>query len=295
LSSVSSQPDVWTTRRLLDWIRGALERAQIDSPRLCAELLVGHVLDCARLDLYTHADRPATTQEREQLRTLVGRALQHEPVQYLTSTAWFFSLPFFVDKRVLIPRPSTETLVQAALEHARTLPEAPLLADVGTGSGCVAVSLLTNLPEARAIGTEIDASALEVAKQNAITHGVESRIEFVEGESLAPLRDRAPLDILVSNPPYIPDSEWDDVADNVKLHEPTHALRGGAEGLDVIAQIVESAYGVLKPGGMVGLEVAAVHAQRVCQMLSASGQFDDCCVLQDTDGLDRVVMAIRSA
>jgi release factor glutamine methyltransferase len=255
-------------------------------------MLLSHVLGCERLSLYTHSDRTASPDERERLRGLVRRALNHEPVQYLTESAWFFSMEFFVDKRVLVPRPSTETLVETSLEFARTLDKAPLIADVCMGSGCVALALLRNLPGARVRATDIDSDALRVARLNAERHALTDRIEFRQGDSLAPLNGER-VDVLVANPPYIPDHEWDDVEPNVKDHEPTHALRGGSDGLDVVRPIIESAGVVLNPGGLLAIEVAACHAGDVLAMLERTGAFVECSIHADIDGLDRVVTGVR--
>ena len=216
-------------------------REGLDSPGL-AELLLGHVFACDRLSLYTNADRPATQGERDTLRALVGRALRHEPVQYLVGEAWFFSLPFAVDRRVLVPRPATETIVEHALQRVRRDcaslgcgPEGEGLAfaDVCTGSGCIAVALLKNLPRARAVATDISADALEVARSNADRHGVLDRLTLAHGDLLDPVRDAAPLvapggfAFVLSNPPYIPDDEWAGVEPNVKDYEPVPEARRG--------------------------------------------------------------------
>jgi len=179
----------WTTRQLLDWMTRSFESNSLDSPRLCAELLLSHVIGCERLRLYMDADRPATPLERESLRKLVSRALRHEPVQYLVGEAWFFSLPFHVDHRVLIPRPSSETIVEHVLQQIRAEPTlAPggsmTIADVGTGSGSLAVALAKNLPGARVVATDISSEALEVAHDNACRHHVEDRIECACGDLL---------------------------------------------------------------------------------------------------------------
>ncbi|MFG0256652.1 MAG: peptide chain release factor N(5)-glutamine methyltransferase [Phycisphaerales bacterium JB043] len=292
MTTAPAHSKTWTTRHLLDWIREALERAGVDSPRLSAEILVSHVLGCERLALYTHADRPASTDERDRLRGLVRRALDHEPVQYLTQRAWFFSMEFHVDTRVLVPRPSTETLVEIALEHARSLDHPPLIADVCTGSGCVALALLRHLPEARALATDIDPDAIDVACLNAQRLELDDRFELRQGDALTALNGEH-VDILVANPPYIPDHEWDDVGPTVKSHEPTHALRGGPDGLDVVRPIIEGAAGVLRPGGFLGIEVASCHAQQALELLAQSGAFADCAIHKDIDALDRVVSALR--
>ncbi|MCB1940290.1 MAG: peptide chain release factor N(5)-glutamine methyltransferase, partial [Rhodocyclaceae bacterium] len=196
-------------------------------PRLSAEMLLSHVFACQRMHLYTQADRPASPAERDQLRDLVARALKHEPVQYLVNEAWFFSLQLKSDRRALIPRPSTETIVETILQHARTRhADTPLrIADICTGSGCIAISLARNLPTAQLIATDISPDALALARENAERHAVADRIEFHKGDLLAPLAaHHTTYDYIASNPPYIPDHEWDAVEPNVKDYEPTIAL-----------------------------------------------------------------------
>lgn len=298
----------WTTRRLLAWMGEAFTKKGLDSPRLLAEMLVAHVLSCDRLKLYTDADRPANPLERESLRTLVARALKHEPVQYLVGHAWFFGLQFHVDRRVLIPRPSTETIVEHVLQHARTHPgfggpkgEGALIADVCTGSGCIAVSILKHLTGARAVATDCSQDALDVALENATRHGVGERIDFLRGDLLSPLdayppaAQRSSMHYFVSNPPYIPDYEWDAVEPNVKDHEPHSALRGGADGLDLVRPILRDAPAHLRAGGLMLVEVAHAHASDALAMARAHELLEDARVLRDHEGFDRVVVARRRA
>ncbi|MEL6328875.1 MAG: peptide chain release factor N(5)-glutamine methyltransferase [Planctomycetota bacterium] len=277
----------WTTRRLLQWIGGALAERGIDSPRLCAEMLVSHVIGCERLRLYMDPDRPAAPDERDTLRDLVRRALTHEPIQHLVGEAWFFGLPFNSDGRALVPRPSTETIVEHVLQLARS-ETVDRVADVCTGSGCIAIALAKNLPGATIIASDISADALGLARENAERHGVSDRIELREGDLLAPLDGEAPFAALVANPPYIPDHEWEAVEPNVKDHEPTLALRGGADGLDLVRPLIEGASALLRPGGILAVEVAACHTEDARTIAASS--FDDVRVLKDVDGLDRVVI-----
>jgi len=285
----------------------AFTKMGLDSPRLCAEILLAHVIGCDRLRLYMDQDRPASPLELEQLRDLTRRALAHEPVQYLTREAWFFGLPLGVDQRVLIPRPATETLVGHVLQHARATHasggdrgEGMLIADVCTGSGCVAVALAKHLPGARLIATDISAEALELAKHNARRHGVADRVEFVCGDLIQALRAHPvagsddSLDYLVSNPPYIPDEEWRDVPPNVKNHEPERALRGGEDGLDLVRVIFEEGPPLVRPGGLLLVEVAASRAAEARDMLAARAHMEDVDVLRDIEGLDRVVVGMRT-
>ncbi|MEM1329232.1 MAG: peptide chain release factor N(5)-glutamine methyltransferase [Planctomycetota bacterium] len=300
----------WTTRALLAWMQDAFKSRGLDSPRLCAEILMAHVIGCDRLKLYTDPDRPASPLERETLRDLVKRALNHEPVQYLTGEAWFFGMRFDVDRRVLIPRPSTETIVEHVLQHQRAEPgfghgeasgEGLLIADLCTGSGCVGIALAKRLQGARVAATDVSSDALEVARANAHAHAVDERMDFVQGDLLVAL-DQHPgarvnhsLHYLVSNPPYIPDGEWADVEPNVKDHEPELALRGGADGLDLVRPLVELAHERLVPHGVLAIELAASHADQAVALATQTGKYDEIRMLQDLEGHDRVLWAERSA
>lgn len=291
----------WTTRRLLAWMAEAFDAKNLDSPRFMAELLLAHVLGVDRLRLYMDPDRPAAPLELQTLRTLVRRALDHEPVQYLTGEAWFYGLRFKADRRALIPRPSTQTIVERVLHHARATHAdgaSLLIADVCTGSGCIAVTLLKRLPEARAVASDVSADALALAKENADLHGVSPRLELLKGDLLDPI-DRHPvagrnasLDYLVSNPPYIPDDEWADVEPNVKDHEPERALRGGPDGMDLVRPLIEGAPPYVKPGGLVLVELAAKRAEDARALMAAHPRIAHARIIDDSDGLPRVVEGI---
>lgn len=297
----------WTTRSLLKWIGTALGERGIESPRLCAELLVSHVLGCERLKLYMDADRPASALERDVLRGLVSRALKHEPVQYLVGEGWFFSLPMRVDRRVLIPRPCTEMIVEHVLQHARTNPGlAPggawTLADVCTGSGCIAVAILKQLGAARAAATDVSADAIEVASANALRHGVKDRMDLLVGNLLEPLSGHpmgSALHYLVSNPPYIPDWQWEStdpehaVGANVKGFEPEIALRGGVDGLAFVRPIVERAPALLREGGVLLVEIASATEEAVLELARAQDGLREVRVEKDFEGLPRMLHAVR--
>lgn len=305
-------PANWTTRSLLAWMGGAFEQKRLDSPRRLAEELLAHVIGCERLALYTDADRPASPLERSQLRDLVKRALAHEPVQYLVGHESFYGVKIRVDRRVLIPRPSTLTLVDAVLAHAKRDPRTgpvrdseagagQLIADVCTGSGCVAIALAKNLPGARFVATDVSADALEVARDNAERAGVGDRVDFAQGDLLAALdahpiaRNAGSLAAIVSNPPYIPDHEWDAVEANVKDHEPTLALRGGPDGLDLVRPLIEHGPERLAPRGLLAVEVAASHAREALALGEAHPLLERCEIRKDHEGLDRVLVARRKA
>lgn len=286
----------------------AFTRNKLDSPRLMSEMLMSHVLGCQRLRLYMEPDRPATELEKKSLRDLVARAIKHEPVQYLVGECVFFGMTFTVDKRVLIPRPATQTIVEYVLQHARTAPgfggtagEGVFFADVCTGSSCIATSLLFTMKQARAVATDISPDALAVARLNAVRHGVIDRLELLQGDMLTPLlehpttRAHESLHYLVSNPPYVPDHEWDAIEPNVKNHEPELALRGGADGMSYVLPLIEKGPPLLRPGGLLLIELASCNCERARALAAAHPMLEDVRVLQDIDNLPRVLVGIKRA
>jgi release factor glutamine methyltransferase len=277
----------WTTRRLLAWMAGHFETRAIDA-----------VLGCDRMRLYMEVDRPATPLERATLRELVVRAARHEPVQYLVGEAWFFGRPFKVNRSVFIPRACTEMLAENVLRWQRTCPGhvQPLLADLGTGSGALAVSFAAGCREAHVVATDHSAEALEVARENAHRHGVEERIEFRLGEGLEALSSGPePLlfDCICSNPPYISDAEWASEVDrNVKDFQPESALRAGPDGLDVIRPLLAGVGALLRPGGRVFIEIAHTQRDVVLELAQAAGLIN-AEVSKDHEGLWRMLVAER--
>ncbi|MCC7145226.1 MAG: peptide chain release factor N(5)-glutamine methyltransferase [Phycisphaeraceae bacterium] len=284
----------WTTRRLLAWTADYFTRRGVDSPRLSAEMLLAHVLGVERIKLYTDLDRPTSDLERAAYRELVERAAQHEPVDYLVGQAPFFSMTFAVNRAVLIPRPSTETLVEHVIQHHRRTPgfHGPLIADVGTGSGAIAIAIAKHIPTCRVVATDQSAAALEVAKRNAKAHGVADRIDFRQGNLLEPLADQVHrVRYLLSNPPYISDAEWEAVGPNVKDYEPTEALRGGVDGLKYIRPLLAGASELLGPPAQVLIEIAAAQKQEVLRLAGESPGLSNPRVLADHEGLPRVRVA----
>ena len=288
----------WTTRRLLGWITEYVGSKSIDSPRLVAEMLLAHVIGCERMRLYMEVDRPASPLELTTLRALVARAAKHEPVQYLVGHAWFFGREFQIDKRVLIPRPCTETLVQHVLQHRRAAPghANPIIADIGTGSGCIAISLAIHIANANVIATDESPDAIDLARVNAQRHGVEDRIEFRLGRDLQPLTSgssRGEFDIICSNPPYISDAEWAEVEPNVRDFEPSAALRGGADGLDLIRVLIAEAGQLLRPGGQLVMEIAHSQREAVLELVASADLLTNPIVLKDHEDFWRVLIADR--
>jgi release factor glutamine methyltransferase len=293
------EAEPWTTRKLLEWMTQHFTAKEIDTPRVVAEMLLSHVIGCDRLRLYMEVDRPAQPLELSSLHDLVARAGRHEPVQYLVGHAWFFGQQFAVDTSVFIPRPCTETLVEYVLRWLRAAPghARPVIADIGTGSGCIGVSLALDLDQAHVVATDVAEETLAVARANADRHGVADRVEFRTGPGLDPLRDEpgSPrFDVLCSNPPYISDQEWKLVAPNVRDFEPPHALRGGRDGLDAIRPLIAGAGDLLRPGGRLAVEIADSQRDAVVALAEATGRLANPTVLKDHEGLWRVLVAERT-
>ncbi len=290
--AVTRNQDIWTTRRLLAWMADHFARHTIDNPRLSAEMLLAHVLGVKRLQLFMDPDRPANDLERAALRSLVERASQHEPVDYLVGQAPFFSMMFDVTPDVLIPRPSTETIVEHVLQHARRTPgfRSPRIVDICTGSGAIAIALAKHLESAAIVATDISEAALAIAKQNAQKHGVADRIEFHLGDLTEPLGNRA-FHYMVSNPPYISDAEWLDVEPNVKNFEPTLALRGGSDGLDIIRQLLTTAHDHIERPGQLVIEFAASQKNAILKLAEKTPGFANAHILADHEQLPRILVA----
>ncbi|MHC4416184.1 MAG: peptide chain release factor N(5)-glutamine methyltransferase [Planctomycetota bacterium] len=290
--------EAWTTRRLLTWMTGHFEARSIDSPRVVAEMLLAHVIGCERMRLYMEVDRPASPLQLASLRELVARAAKHEPVQYLVGSAWFFGRQFAVDRSVFIPRPCTEVLLEHVLQWQRAAPGRanPLIADIGTGSGCIAVSLAAQLRDAHVVASDICPEALAVAGANARRHGVEGRVELRLGTGLEPLRagpGHGRFDAVCSNPPYVCDDQWEEVGPNVRRYEPPTALRGGADGLDVIRPLVAGAGAFLRPGGKLVLEIAHGQREAVLGLVEATSELADSVISKDHEGYWRMLVAER--
>jgi release factor glutamine methyltransferase len=226
---------------------------------------------------------------------LIGQRVSGRPTAYLVGHREFFGLDLRVDERVLIPRPETERLVEVVRDALRDHP-GPLIVDIGTGSGAVAIALARALPRARLLATDSSAAALEVARLNAAGCGVEERVEWASGAGLGPLAGRGleeTVDALVSNPPYIPTAEIARLPEEVRDHEPLEALDGGPDGLAVLRVLVLEAPRYLRPGGVLAVEVAATgdQAKAVAALIAAEGAYASPAIVCDHTGAERVVIA----
>jgi release factor glutamine methyltransferase len=281
----------WTILKILQWTTAYFKSHHIDSPRLTAEILLAHVLEINRIDLYLRFDQPLNKQELSVFKGLIKRRLHREPVAYITGTREFWGIDFTVTPDVLIPRPETEFLVEEALKliPLDTSSGRYRLIDVGTGSGAVAVALAASRPGHFYIASDISKKAIAVASQNADQNSVSKDIFFFVGELFEALRlDVLKFDLIVSNPPYIPIAQIAGLEPEVGKHEPLSALDGGPEGLDVIARIVEEAPLYLKKNGMLMLEIGYDQKDRMEQIVADDGRYSELNFIRDYSGHNRV-------
>jgi len=292
-----TQPETWTVGRLLTWTADYLKKSRSESPRLDAEVLLAAARKCERIALYTAFEEVVADNIRAAFRDLVKRRAEGTPVAYLVGKKEFYSLPFRVTPDVLIPRPETEHLVVAAVDLLAALPAGskPLVADVGTGSGAIAVAIAKHAAAAQIIATDISPAALAVARQNAADHGVTGRIEFLETDLLASLPTQRQFDLIVSNPPYIGTQEEGTLAPQVRDHEPRLALFGGPTGTEIIARLIPQAAERLTAGGFLLFEVSPLIAAAAQDLVNQSQAFEPATILKDLSGLARVIKARRVA
>ena len=273
-----------TLKQALIRAREKLDAAGIDDASLEAEILLRHVLESTRAQLYTDLDKELKPEQAELYQKLIARRLNGEPSAYITNQREFYGLDLFVDSRVLIPRPETEILVEKTLECAQNY-SAPVIADIGTGCGAIAICLAINLPEAKIYATDLSAGALEVARLNCEKHRVNERVELLLGDMLNPLPE--PLDIIVANLPYVKTSELSGVSSTHS--EPELALDGGISGLEKIQKLCHQASKKLNPDGCLLLEIGLGQKEGVTSTLRRlfpSGKIE---ATPDLAGIDRVV------
>ena len=282
--------DVWTVGRLLTWTTEWLTGKGSDSPRLDAEVLLAHVRGCSRIALYTAFDEPVDEAGRARFRGLVKRRGEGEPVAYLVGSREFFSLALAVSPAVLIPRPETEGLVVRAIDLCRPL-ESPRIADVGTGSGAIAVALAKHLPKARVVATDISGDALDVARGNVTRHGFDGRIELIACDLLDAPAAAGPFDCIVSNPPYVREDEFAGLPRDVRDHEPKGALVAGPTGVEVVERLVAAAESRLAPGGWLLVEIGPSTSVAAEALIRRHSGLVPAPTLADIAGLPRIVLA----
>jgi release factor glutamine methyltransferase len=278
----------WTVIELLKWTADYLAEKKFDNARLTGERLLCHVLGVRRVDLYVNFDRPLSADELAAFKHLLKRRLSFEPLQYIIGETEFFSLSFNVGPGVLIPRPETELLVEKVIDYGRTLTSCRIL-DIGTGSGCIAVSLAKHLELARITAIDNSEQALDQARENAEKNQVLDRIQFLLWDFFSDqLPFSQPFDIVAANPPYISQSDYDELAPEIRNFEPNSALLAGADGLDAYHALKARLSRLLEPGGKAFFEIGADQAAALHRL------FQNLIILQDFAGRDRLAVITRS-
>jgi len=273
--------------------RCELAAANLDCATTEAELLLCHILGMSRTQLYTEPERLLTNTEANRLRYLVQRRLLHEPVAYILRCCEFYGIELYIDHRALIPRPETELLVEEAIDFARhhlARGKQITIADIGTGSGAIAISLALAVPQVKIYATDISASALEVANINCQRHKVDNQVELLQGNLLEPLPEAA--DMIVANLPYIRDCELQALAPEIVHFEPSLAIAGGNNGWDKIRLLLDQAPGKLRPEGCLLLEIGQRQDKAVSSMINSYFPQARVELIPDLSGINRVVRVI---
>ncbi|MFQ5638015.1 MAG: peptide chain release factor N(5)-glutamine methyltransferase [bacterium] len=266
----------------------------IENPRLNAERLMAHVLNFSRVQLYLNYERPLQEDELTGFRALLKRRAKHEPLQYIVGETEFMSLPFKVNPAVLIPRPETEILVEKTIEISKEKFDSQRelnILDIGTGSGNIAVSLAKNLLNATITAIDVSADALKIASENALGNGVEDKIEFHKFDFLGSdfVKESAEkFDVIISNPPYVSEKEFQQLPDEVRSYEPLGALKDGSNGVVFFHKIAEISHKLLTDNGFVAVEVGMGQAPSVMDIFRKNN-FAHIQLLKDLNGIERVV------
>jgi release factor glutamine methyltransferase len=263
-----------------------LASAHVPSPRLNAELLLMFTLCCDRAYLFAHPERELTPDERTRYESSLTKRGHGIPAQYITGHQEFWGMDLIVSAAVLIPRPETEHVIEAVIEIESSRKPALRIADIGTGSGAIALALAKEFPQAEIHATDISAPALEIARANAARHQLASHIQFHQTDLLAGLTP--PFDLIVSNPPYVGESEEDQVQLEVRKFEPRNAVFAGATGLEVIERLIPQAKAVLKPGGWLVMEISGTIASWVRKLLK---DWNEVAINPDLQSIPRVAVA----
>ena len=282
---------IWHVLELLEWTTSYFDKHNIPNPRLDAEVLLGHLLDKSRLQLYLHFDMPVFQKDLTVFRELIKKRIERTPISYLTKHKEFMSLDFYIDERVLIPRPETEFIVETVLNSTNSNPQRIL--EIGTGSGIIAISLAVNMPECEIIATDISKEALVVAEKNRDTHSCEERITLMQGDLYEPIQsqDTPKFHWIVSNPPYVASTERNNISSDVYEYEPHIALFAGNDGLAIIRRLIAEAPKFLLPKGQLIFEIGEKQSEHVKELLDKQSEFKDFQLINDYAGIERVVIA----
>ncbi|MDG6005084.1 MAG: peptide chain release factor N(5)-glutamine methyltransferase [Candidatus Brocadia sp.] len=292
----TQSPHEYTVSSLIRYGSRELKAHEIDNARLDAEVILSHLLCCRRLDLYVHPDKPVENSVVAIYQDAIQKRGQKVPLQYITHQTEFMSLDFYVDERVLIPRPETELLVETVIEKSKIMSAADeiILVDIGTGSGAIAITLAKKMEKARVFAVDISAGALDVARMNARRHEVLHKITFLCGDTFGPLKEyglESKVHFIVTNPPYVSSDEFRYLPKEVRDYEPYIALVSGCDGLLIFRRIIAQVKQWLLPSGFLLFEVGERQAQPVIQLLEDRGCFKRPSSIKDYQNIDRIIVA----
>ncbi|GAA5506559.1 peptide chain release factor N(5)-glutamine methyltransferase [Novipirellula caenicola] len=294
MSDTKEEP--WTVLRLLEWTTNFFKSRGSESPRLDAEVLLAHARDCARIELYTAFSEVPTEEQRVAFREMIRRRGEGTPVAQLVGYREFYSLRFRVDENVLIPRPETEHLVIEALDVAKAMKisDRPIrIADVGTGSGAIAITLAKNIKNAEITAIDLSEPALKIATWNAEQLDVTDTVRFVHSDLFESVGEPSTFDIICSNPPYVSESEYEQLDPTVRDHEPREALVAGIDGMDVIKRLLETAPERLEVGGRLIIEISPMIAELCEELVEVTPALGDLRFIKDLSGQRRIISMAR--
>lgn len=292
------RPNEWTIMKLVQWATTYFDTHDIDSPRATAEILLSHVLNTRRIDLYLRYDQPLTPDELERFKVLIKRRMNREPVAYILGCKEFWSMGLHITRDVLIPRPETECLVEKSLGMLAVDAnmKSKLILELGTGCGAVILALASENPRHSYWATDISINAIRIARQNAMQNDLNGKIHFIAGDWFAPLGSKTGVfDLIVSNPPYIKSGDLAQLQPEIHAYEPLLALDGAADGLHCLRHIIQSAYRFLKPGGALILEIGHDQKASLKQMIAECGEYEGVSFYQDYSGYDRILQMNKKA
>lgn len=279
----------WTIRKLIKTSTDFLRKKGIDEARLTTEILLAHALNMKRVSLYLNFDKPVQDSERSVFREYVKRRIDNEPVQYITGKTGFMGLEIEIDEGVFIPRQETELLISEVKKLLKEKEKEGFdFYDIGTGTGAIAISLAKYFPDSRIYASDISEQALECARKNIVAHSFEDRITLLSGDLFEPFREIEPVDVIVSNPPYVAEDEIDGLPEVVKK-EPQEALDGGRKGLEIIKRIITEAEKFLVSGGILGLEIGINQSEPVARFIEQENEYENTEIVPDFRGIKRVV------
>jgi release factor glutamine methyltransferase len=276
-----------------NWAIEELKKAKVKFPELAADLLLGFIAGCDRVRILSHPEVIISGKIREDYKNLIARHASGEPLHYVTGEREFYDLPFRVTPAVLIPRPETELLVEKTIALMKSYPGPARFLDIGTGSGCISIAVAHEVPSATGWAVDISSAALGVARQNAHRHGVAQRIHFLQGDLLESFLPNSFFDFILSNPPYVPLRECDNLPSDVRNYEPHLALFGGTTGLEIYSRVIPKVTAHLAFGGYLLMELGIGQAETVREFAKKAGLFVET-ILNDLQNIPRCLVARKN-